>query len=431
MRALVAFLLTIVTYVLAQGTGSSTLFHLFYIFASTLVIAYLWAWLNNRGVTVRRELYTTRTQVGKTLEEHLVVQNKSFLPKLWVEVEELTDLPGHAAHFALSLPPSAPRHLRERTTCQLRGKYTLGPILVHSSDPLGLFRFQQRLPTYTDILVYPATEDIHSFYLPPAELPGGTATRRRTHHTTSNVSTVRDYSPGDSFNRIHWPSTARQQRLIVKEFELDPTADLWIVLDMHYRMQQSITYRGKPRLSPEDEVRTPASTEEYMITAAASLAKHLILQQRRNTGLIAWGQQREIIPPEREPRQFYHIMESLAIIRAHGTSPIAEVLAAEANRFGRQTSLVILTPSHDPDWVRTGLRGLLYSGIFAVVVMIDQISFGGWHHLDEVEAELVAHNVHRYVLRYEESIGAALSGVANLIQWREGARFIGEHYGRV
>ena len=44
---------------------------------------------------------------------------------------------------------------------------------------------------------------------------------------------MREYRPGDAFNRIHWPTTARTNRLMVREFELDPTVDVWIVLDLH------------------------------------------------------------------------------------------------------------------------------------------------------------------------------------------------------
>jgi uncharacterized protein (DUF58 family) len=307
-----------------------------------------------------------------------------------------------------------------RTTCQLRGKYTFGPIVIRTSDPLGLFHFQKRLPTTAEILVYPATEPIHDFPLPPAELPGGTATRRRTHHTTPNVAGAREYAPGDSFNRIHWPSSARQQRLIVKEFELDPTADLWIVLDLERRVQQSVESLGRPADRAEaEEIRTPQSTEEYMVTAAASLVNHFVLTQRRNTGLIAYGQYREVIMPEREPRQFYHILESLAVLRAWGRVPLAQLLAAEGNRFGRQTSLIILTPSHNADWVRTGLRDLLYSGIYATVILVDPLSFGGWYELAGVKAELTAHNVPYYVLQQGQPIGETLSGPAGVLeQWR-------------
>jgi uncharacterized protein (DUF58 family) len=64
--------------------------------------------------------------------------------------------------------------------------------------------------------------NIHSFPLPSGLLSGGEALRRRTHQITPNAAGVRDYAPGDPLNRIHWISTARRRRLMVKEFELDP-----------------------------------------------------------------------------------------------------------------------------------------------------------------------------------------------------------------
>jgi uncharacterized protein (DUF58 family) len=420
MRAAILFLLTVAVFIVAQGTGHPVLFHLFYVLAATLVVSYVWAWLNLRGLTAERELLNTRAQVGKPLEEHILVRNNSIWPKLWVEVHDMTDLPSHQARFVTSVSQKGTRHTRVRTHCELRGKYTFGPILIRTSDPLGLFHFQKRLSSIADVLIYPATETIHDFPLPPAELPGGTATRRRTHHTTPNVAGAREYAPGDSFNRIHWPSSARQQRLIVKEFELDPTADLWLVLDMQHRVQQSTSYSGRPVEGQyKEEVRTPESTEEYIVTAAASLANYFVLTQRRNTGLIAYGQYREVIMPEREPRQFYHILESLAVLRAWGHTPLQQVLAAEGNRFGRQTSLILITPSTDADWVKTGLRNLLYSGIYATVILVDGITFGGWYELSPVEAELAAHNVPYYVLRKDQPIGEALSGPAGVLeQWQ-------------
>src|SRR5919202_1673597 len=72
------------------------------------------------------------------------------------------------------------------------------------------------------------------------ELPGGQDVKSRTYHVTPNVATIREYQPGDSFNRIHWRSTARTNQLMVKEFELDPTADVYIVLDMQERIQQQL-----------------------------------------------------------------------------------------------------------------------------------------------------------------------------------------------
>ena len=48
---------------------------------------------------------------------------------------------------------------------------------------------------------------------------------------TSHAAGVRDYQPGDPLNRIHWKSSARKDRFMVKEFDQDPQGDVWILLD--------------------------------------------------------------------------------------------------------------------------------------------------------------------------------------------------------
>ena len=56
--------------------------------------------------------------------------------------------------------------------------------------------------------------DVHPDDYPTVEAVRhrGEALRRRTHYVTTNAAGVRDYAPGDSFGRIHWPSTARRNR---------------------------------------------------------------------------------------------------------------------------------------------------------------------------------------------------------------------------
>jgi hypothetical protein len=117
------------------------------------------------------------------------------------------------------------------------------------------------------------------------------------------------------------------------------------------------------------DVRIAESTEEYGVLAAASIAPHL-LERNRSVGLISWGQHREVIPAERESRQLFKILEALAVLRAHGAQPLAEVLAAESTRFGRNCTL------RDRHAVaRRALGGqpahLLYRGVRAVVILLE------------------------------------------------------------
>jgi uncharacterized protein (DUF58 family) len=291
----------------------------------------------------------------------------------------------------------------------MRGKWTLGPVTLHSGDPFGIFRLERSGGGTSEVIVYPATVDLPSFRLPAAELQGGQDIRTRTFHVTPNVSTVRQYVTGDSFNRIHWRSTARTGELMVKEFELDPTADVWLVLDMHERSQQ---VGGIERTLFHDrrnghDIRIAESTEEYIIGAAASIAQHL-LNSNRNVGLIAWGQHREVLPPEREARQLYKIFESLAMLRAHGTHALAEVLSAESTHFSRSSTAVVITAALNPLWVN-GIQQLLYRGIRAVVVFVDPETFDSPPGTAAIMERLASLRVQAYRVRQGQPLNEALA----------------------
>ena len=408
MKALGVLLLAILCFVIAQGTNISLFFTLFYMLLALLLLAYVWAWANLQGLDVERQIGTRRAQVGEEARERLRVTNRWRLPKLWVEVQDHSDMPHHSAGVVAYLPGNTRRRWMLRTPCTMRGKWTLGPITLHSGDPFGIFRLERPAGTTSEVIVYPATVDLPAFRLPAAELQGGQDIRTRTFHVTPNVATIRQYVTGDSFNRIHWRSTARTGQLMVKEFELDPTADIWIVLDMHERSQQIAdqerTLFQDRRLG--SSIQVAESTEEYIVSAAASVARHL-LNNNRNVGLLAWGQHREVLPPERESRQLYKILESLAMLRAHGTHPLAEVLVAEGTQFSRSSTAVVITASLDPLWV-TSIQQLLYRGIRAAVIFVDPESFGSVPGTAAIMQKLASLRVQVYRVKQGQSLGEAL-----------------------
>ena len=408
MKALGILLLALLCFVIAQGTNIPLFLNLFYVLLALLFLSYIWAWSNLQGIRVSREIGTHRAQVGEEARERLTVTNRWPLPKLWVEVQDHSDMPHHGAGFVAYLPGAGRRRWIIRTPCTMRGKWTLGPITLHSGDPFGIFKLDRSVDASGELLVYPAAVPLAAFRLPAAELQGGQDIRTRTFHVTPNVSTIRQYVTGDSFNRIHWRSTARTGQLMVKEFELDPTADVWIVVDMYERAQQ---VAGQERLLYHDrrhgrEIRVAESTEEYIVSAAASVAQHL-LDSNRNVGLLAWGQHREVLAPEREARQLYKILESLAILRAHGTHPLPEVLIAEGSQFSRSSTAIVITAALDPLWVNS-VQQLLYRGIQVVVIFIDPDSFGSVPGTAAIMQKLATLRVQVYRVKQGQPLDAAL-----------------------
>lgn len=412
--------LGVAAWIFALNTGRQIAYTVAYLLTAVIILALLWSWLGINWVRVSRVTRSRRAQVGRFAEEQFEVQNRSRIPKLWLEVRDLSDLPGHAASRVVN---SLGAHRRQRwivrTYCQQRGRYMLGPLVLASGDPLGLFRLERSLPATTSIVVYPATLDLPGFAPPVGELPGGDAMRRRTHHITTNVSGVRDYQPGDSFNRIHWPSTARTGRLIVKEFELDPTADVWIFLDMHQEVQRAAPWAPDTRFyRPAVLTREPPrlmlipTTEEYGVTIAASVARHFLMHNRA-VGLVAHANRREVLQTDRGERQLTRILETLAVITAYGQTPFADVLALEGEHLSRNTTVIAISPSVSPQW-GLSLRELNRRGVRSVAVLIAADTFGPSPSWRETLLGLHMHGILTYVVRRGDAIDVALSAPARL-----------------
>lgn len=409
------FLLGLACLIAALATGRDLFYNLTYLIAAIIVLSYLWTWTSIRWVHVSRHLWAKKAEVGKTYEERFVVRNTSLLPKLWLEVRDHSGLPDHqASHVLSSFGAQRERGWTVRTLCRQRGRFTLGPVTLTTGDPFGLFKMQRELSQTSTIIVYPAIVELTTFATPSGQLPGGEALRRRTHYVTTNVRGVRDYAPGDSFNRIHWPSTARKERLIVKEFELDPMADVWLFLDMDKLAQAELEWepvleRREPALlwARRPGLELAPSTEEYGATVTASLAKHFIVRNRA-VGLVSYAQQREVIPADRGERQLSKILETLAVTKGSGKIPLAQVMAAEGMHLVRGTTVIVITPSTDKNWVSAS-RHLEQRGLRVIAVLIAPDSFGGEWGMEEVMAELAAGGTPTYIVREGDDLAEALS----------------------
>ena len=118
-------------------------------------------------------------------------------------------------------------------------------------------------------------------------------------------------------NRIHWRMTARHGEIQVKEFELEQTADAWIVLDLQRGIQVG---RGE------------GSTTEVAIQAAASIA-HKAIGENRAVGMTVNASRIAHLPADRGGRQHLKIMQLLAAVDADGSAPLLETLVATVGRL--------------------------------------------------------------------------------------------------
>jgi uncharacterized protein (DUF58 family) len=411
--ARIVIVLLLVSVLAGVVSGGSIYFRLAYIWAVLLVVSWLWSWQILKGVKMVRRARNTRAQVGHILEEKIELDNPGRLPRLWLAVSDRSTLPDSAGSRLFPLIEShRGRTYLSRTRLLQRGVFPLGPTSLESGDPFGLFPVERVHPASESLLVYPLLVDVYDFPYPAGVLPGGEALRRRTPQVTSNAAGIREYAPGDSLNRIHWVSTARRNRLMSKEFELDPQAEVWIFLDASETGQASLPYTW-PRKTKEDlwkhkfEFALPPSTEEYGVSVAASVARYF-LRQGRSVGFVSSGQTLTMIPPDRGGRQLVKILESLALLRAEGSLPIWGLVDIQAQHLARGSTIVIVTHSVEQEVVLAA-ELLTRRGLRPVVVLIDAGSFNGPEGTDEVAEGLKYMKIPLRIVRRDADLSNALS----------------------
>ena len=377
----VLLVLLAISLIAGLSTGSGLYYRLSILWALLLGISWTWSAVSLRGLKFGRSARTIRAQVGQIFEERFDIQNPSIIPRLWLEVLDSSTLPGTDGSRVITLiHGKQTRSYLARTRLLIRGVFPLGPTVISSGDLFGLFPVKINIPAKDALLVYPMMVDVHNFPNPPGLLPGGEALRRRTHQITPNASGVREYEPGDPLNRIHWLSTARRGRMMVKEFELDPLADVWIFVDAEKQIQLK-----KPQPEPDfyakdfwqrhAKVALPPSTEEYGISIAASLARDY-LRRGRAVGLVGAGQQLVLISPDRGGRQLGKILEALALLKAEGTIPLRGLVETQVKHMVRGSTVVLITPTVSREAALLA-DYLLQRGLRPVVILLDTVSFGG------------------------------------------------------
>jgi uncharacterized protein (DUF58 family) len=279
-----------------------------------------------------------------------------------------------------------------------------------------MFPVKHSLPTNNSLLVYPMMVEIHRFPNPPGLLPGGESLRRRTPTITSNAAGVREYAPGDPLNRIHWLSTARRDNLIVKEFELDPLADVWIFVDADHSVQYS-EEQTDAEFEPQDVWRKrfvfhlPPDTLEYSVTSASSLARYY-LSKRRAVGLVSAGPILRVIPADRGGRQLGKILESLALIQPEGNMHLQALVEVQARHFPRGSTVVLISPNPSDQIYKTADL-LLRRGMRPVLVLINGASFGGKIPQDELMKKLKVLGVPFCQVDKDADLTTVLSGAAS------------------
>ncbi len=229
-----------------------------------LVGACLLLALDRARVRIHADVEPGRVAVGDPATGRIAVTNSSRRAMLPLLVE----LPVGRTAARFTLPALAPGRTHEElfvVPTHQRGVVPVGPATTVHGDPLGLVRRTIAWTERTELVVHPRTISLDGL--------GAGLLRDLEGEVTPDLSmsdlafhALREYQPGDDRRYVHWRSSAKHGRLLVRQFLDTRRSHLAVVVDTAPEVYANA----------EDDV-------EVAISCAASLAVRSILDEQDTT----------------------------------------------------------------------------------------------------------------------------------------------------
>jgi uncharacterized protein (DUF58 family) len=235
-----------------------------------------------------------------------------------------------------------------------RGRFAVGAAEVVVRDHLGLETVTVSPQFVQPLLVYPRIPDLDGLFSDAARHGGG-ARYQPVGAGGFDFHSVREYEHGESLRKVHWPTTARLGRLMVRELREAPHDDVVVLLQCD----------GATVVGPRGD-----SSFDVQVRAAGGLLRALVGRGRR-ASLVLGARKTELVRVTSLDSDWDSALAALAAVEPDGELPLERLLEDPAvQRTGELLVVVAGLSSGAVD------RLLLAGGRRAAVVLVETASFG-------------------------------------------------------
>ena len=318
------------------------------------VLAWLLLRRPRRDLAVHRDVSDLQVEAGETAQVEVQVSNSGRRISMLLLEEELPAALGESKRFVVSpLRPGRTTTLQYLVKTEHRGRYPLGPMHVRVADPIGMVDLDHALPSAASILVTPRTEPLPRIALTGRWAGAGDNRTRDLLGGGSPDVSIREYRLGDDLRRIHWPSSARVDQLMVRREEQEWQSRCTLLID-----NRRISHRGYG----------VDSSMETAVRAAASIMRNLValdfevrlVSATGHSSAHGWHQAAHGATLSEQ-------LERLALMRMTRTERLSTGWVDESHHGG----MLLAVLGHLGEGDRGFLAGLATAGASAHAVVLD------------------------------------------------------------
>ncbi len=210
-----------------------------------------------------------------------------------------------------------------------RGRYRLGPLRASTRFPFGLFSRTITLGESETLIVLPRLGRLtQGWAARRREALAGTDRRRQQPGNEGDFYGVREWRSGDGQRLIHWRSSARAGKLVVRQFERPRSRDVAIVLDL---------WQPEPHSSEDVE------NVELAVSFAATVLADLCRKGGSNIFLGITNSKPECVGGPASSATMQWLMEQLALLEARADTSLPALLAATLRQSTAGTEVVLVS----------------------------------------------------------------------------------------
>jgi uncharacterized protein (DUF58 family) len=239
-----------------------------------------------------------------------------------------------------------------------RGRYRLGPGLLHARDPLGIAQVRREVAPGATVLVRPRVPEIGALFTETGARGEGGRRAHMRRPSGLEPHGVREYVEGEPLRAVHWPTSARRGELMVRELEDAPRDSVAIVLDV-----EASSVAGPVGRSSLDEA----------VRAAAGLVRAHAGRSRRALLVVA-SPQPGINRVQSLGRDWDAALDALAAVEPAVGAPLRE-LVTQRGALGTVPELVVVTAR--PEVVEDSLVARRSVGRYCALVAVDAQTYAG------------------------------------------------------
>jgi uncharacterized protein (DUF58 family) len=190
-----------------------------------------------RHLNAQRMIKNEKVQVGEDILVTTIIENNKCLPISFLHVKEEIPkgLVTEVSNNEINLFFSIKWYERVRSTFKLKGQkrgvYLLKTMKISLGDLFGFSTDTFILDDYKEIVVYPFVKNINSFNLVSNSIQGDNIIRRWIYKDPIFIRGIREYNVDDRMKDIHWPSSLKANKLMVKEFDYSSDRELVIIFN--------------------------------------------------------------------------------------------------------------------------------------------------------------------------------------------------------